>query len=180
MITINLIREKKSKSKLGVFQHLRVEFLYGLVAAAAVISLLLWYWALSGEFEALQTRKVDLQQQSAALSTIKAQVQQYEEQAHNLHQRTDVIEELKDSQKGPVRLLNAIISSVPEEPRLWLTNLNQQESTIEIQGQAFDVPAIADFIAKLDKTAPFQTVDLDYWEEGEQSVTFELTCTVKK
>ena len=180
MITINLIREKKSKSKLGVLQHLRVEFVYGIVAAAAVVSLLLWYWALTGAYETLQTKKVDLQQQSAALTTIKAQVQQYEEQAQNLKQRTEVIEDLKNSQKGPVRLLNAIISSVPLEPRLWLTNLNQEESTIEIQGQAFDVPAIADFIAKLDKTAPFQTVDLDYWEEGEQSVTFELTCKVKK
>ena len=180
MIKINLIREKKSKSKLGLLQYLRVEFVCGLVAAVAVVSLLLWYWALTGEYEALQEQKVDLQQQSAALSTIKAQVQQYEDQAHNLRQRTEVIEDLKDSQKGPVRLMNAIISSVPLESRLWLTNLSQEESTIEIQGQAFDVPAIADFIAKLDRTAPFQTVDLDYWEEGEQSVTFELTCRVKK
>lgn len=180
MITINLIREKKSKHKFGVLQYLRVEFLCGLAAGAAVVSLLLWYWALTGEYESLQARKVDLQQQSAALATIKAQVQQYEDQAQNLKQRTEVIEELKNSQKGPVRLMNAIISSVPLEPRLWLTNLNQEESTIEIQGQAFDVPAIADFIAKLDRTEPFQTVDLDYWEEGEQSVTFELTCRVKK
>jgi Tfp pilus assembly protein PilN len=180
MISINLIREPRRKSGLSVLQYLRVEFLIGLAAAAAAVSLLLWYWALTSEHESLQARRLDLQQQTAVLATIRAQVQQYEEQAQNLKQRTEVIEELKDSQKGPVRLMNSIISSVPHEPRLWLTGMTQEETVVEIQGKAFDVPAIADFIAKLDNTEPFQTVDLDFWEEAEESVTFELTCKVKK
>jgi Tfp pilus assembly protein PilN len=58
-----------------------------------------------------------------------------------------------------------------------LTSLVQQESTLSVEGRAFDVPFVADFIAALDDTRIFSYVDLEFWEQDqENSIRFQLSC----
>ena len=58
-----------------------------------------------------------------------------------------------------------------------MTSLLQREATISIEGRAFDVPFVADFIAALDDTGIFSYVDLEFWEQDqENSIRFQLSC----
>ena len=74
--------------------------------------------------------------------------------------------------------MNIVIGAIPDNPPgLWLTSLVQQEATISIEGRAFDVPFVADFIAALDDTRIFSYVDLEFWEQDqENSIRFQLSC----
>ncbi len=74
--------------------------------------------------------------------------------------------------------MNVVIGSVPNNPPgLWLTSLVQQDNLLTIEGRAFDVPFVADFIAALDNTRAFNYVDLQFWEQDqESSIKFQLHC----
>jgi len=79
-----------------------------------------------------------------------------------------------------VLLMNAVIASIPPEPRLWLDSVNQKESQVIIKGQALDVTAIADFISRLSTNRPFQQVELNSYEERNDRIVFELTCQIAR
>jgi Tfp pilus assembly protein PilN len=178
MININLVKDTTTrKKKLG--SALRPEILVGLAVVLAVVGVLLWYWMLMGERQETLHYKSELEEKSLQLNALRAQIARFEEQRAELEGRTRVIEDLKSTQRGPVQMMNSIIGSIPDEPRLWLSQLTQEDQTVTIQGQAFDVPAIADFVSSLGNTPAFQSVELDYWEEGEESVMFELNCVLE-
>lgn len=178
MIKINLLREPSS-SRLTLPRKSRPELmgaLIFLVTAALAGSL---YWFLIQERTVLQAQRQDLQHQSLELRAARAELDRYREQKSQLDARISVIEQLKENQKGPVRMMNSIIESVPPDPRLWLTSLGQRGNTVTIEGQAFDVPAIADFIASLNEQDSFKYVELEYWEEDATSLKFKLNCEVE-
>ena len=137
-----------------------------------------WYLnATSGRAD-LQEQVSLLEQESARLTELTAQVVAFEEKKRSLEERIIIIERLQANQKGPVELMNIVIGAIPvNPPGLWLTSLVQQESTISIEGRAFDVPFVADFIAALDNTSTFSYVDLEFWEQDqENSIRFQLSC----
>jgi Tfp pilus assembly protein PilN len=179
MIQINLLREATGRRRVWVPRKSRVEIWVGLLVAAAVVAVLGWHWHLSSAREAAVIHRAELQQESARLAAVRAELLRYEAQRAVLEERARIIENLRDSQKGPVQMMNAVIAAMPGDPRLWLTSLSQQDSTVTIEGHAFDVPAIADFIANLGKYPPFQTVELAFWEDRQDSVAFGLNCRLK-
>lgn len=178
MIKINLLREPSS-SRLTLPRKSRPELvgaLLFLVTAALMGSM---YWFLIQERTVLQAQRQDLRQQSLELRAARAELDRYREQKEQLDARISVIEQLKANQEGPVMILNGIIDSIPSDPRLWLTSLGQRGTTVSIEGQAFDVPAIADFIASLNEKKNFKYVELEYWEENATSLKFKLNCEVE-
>jgi Tfp pilus assembly protein PilN len=179
MIQINLLRESSSRRRLWVPKKTRVDLYVAIIAAVAIVGVLAWHWELKSTRDAAQIRQAELQQQSLELAAVRAELQRYQAQKQRLEDRAEIIEELRDSQKGPVQMLNGVIAAMPTEPRLWLTSLNQQDKTVTIEGNAFDVPAIADFIANLTKYQPFDSVELSFWEDRKDSVAFGLNCTIK-
>ncbi len=179
MIQINLLREPTSRRRLWVPRKSRTWIYTTVIAAAAVVAVLAWYSHISSAKTTADVRLAELQQQSLELARVRAELQRYEEQKSKLEERAQAIEQLRASQKGPVQLLNSVIASMPTEPRLWLTSLDQQDKSVTIEGFAFDVPAIADFISELSKHAPFQTVELAFWEDRTDSVAFGLNCVIE-
>jgi Tfp pilus assembly protein PilN len=178
MIQINLLREPSTRKRLWIPQKSRLELYVGLVAAVAILGVLGWHWRLSSTKEELMIRRAELQQQSLQLAAVRQELNRYEQQKKGLEERSRIIEELRSQQQGPVQLLNAVIAAMPSEPRLWLVTLSQQEEQVTIEGHAFDVPAIADFIGALSAQAPFRNVELAFWEDRKESVAFGLNCTI--
>lgn len=178
MIQINLLREPTSRRRLWVPKKSRTGLYTIVIAAAAVIGVLAWHSQVSSAKTTADVRLAELQQQSLELARVRAEMQRYEEQKSQLEERAKIIEQLRAGQKGPVQLLNSVIAAMPNESRLWLTSLDQQDKSVTIEGYAFDVPAIADFIAELGKHAPFQTVELAFWEDRTDSVAFGLNCVI--
>jgi len=179
MITVNLIKESTAQKKSWLAKGFKTEYLVGLVVGVAIIGALFWYFSLTQEINRAQQENADLEQQNLQLVALKAELNRFQNQKQQLEERAQVIEELKAGQTGPVNLLNAIISSIPRDPEIWLTSLEQQENSVSIEGQALNVPAIADFVLSLGQIKPFVQVELDFWEEKEDSVSFGLSCIIR-
>ncbi len=172
MIKINLFPTFETTEGTPVQQYAVLLFVLGVVAMGG------WYLnATSGRAD-MQEQVSLLETETARLTELTAQVVAFEQQKQSLEERIAIIERLQANQKGPVELMNIVIGAIPDNPPgLWLTSLVQQEATISIQGRAFDVPFVADFIAALDDTRIFNYVDLEFWEQDqENSIRFQLSC----
>ncbi len=172
MIKINLFPTFETAGGTPVQQYAVLLFVLGVVAMGG------WYLnATSGRAD-LQEQVNLLETESARLKELTAQVLAFEELKRSLEERISIIERLKNNQQGPVELMNIVIGAIPDNPPgLWLTSLVQQETTLSIEGRAFDVPFVADFIAALDDTQLFSYVDLEFWEQDqESSIRFQLSC----
>ena len=153
--------------------------LYGVVlVAVCAVSLGYWYWDLSSERSDLQDQATVLQQEMQRLAQVTAEVVTYEQKKANLEARLAVIDQLEANQKGPVELMNDVIAGIPVDPRgLWLTSMRQQETSITLEGHAFDVTFIADFISALESSPSFKSVELEYWDQDtESTIRFRLNC----
>ena len=172
MIKINLFPTFETVEGTPVQQYAVLLFVLGVVAMGG------WYLTASNGRADLQEQVNLLETESARLKELTAQVVAFEEQKRSLEERIVIIEQLQTNQKGPVELMNIVIGAIPDNPPgLWLTSLVQQEATISIEGRAFDVPFVADFIAALDDTRIFSYVDLEFWEQDqENSIRFQLSC----
>ena len=172
MIKINLFPTFETTEGTPVQQYAVLLFVLGVVAMGG------WYLnATSGRAD-MQEQVSLLETETARLKELTAQVVAFEQQKQSLEERIAIIERLQANQKGPVELMNIVIGAIPDNPPgLWLTSLVQQETTISIEGRAFDVPFVADFIAALDDTRIFSYVDLEFWEQDqENSIRFQLSC----
>lgn len=180
MIKINLLREPTVKKRSWSPSVSRYNLIAMVVAVLVLGLAVAWYWHLSSQKEEMMAEKERQQRLYASLSQVDQQLQAARQIKERLDQRVALIERLRANQKGPVRLMNSLLSSMPASPKLWLTSLAQKSESVTIEGRSFDVPAIADFIADLGRLPHFLNVDLEFWEEEETSIHFKLNCQLGK
>ncbi len=153
--------------------------LYGVVVfAVCATGLGYWYWDLSSEQADLQEQAATLQQGVQRLEQVTAEVARYEQRQAELEARLAVISQLEANQKGPVELMNHVIAGIPANPRgLWLTSLSQIDTSVSMEGRAFDVTFIADFISALERSPVLRNVELEFWDQDtESTIRFRLRC----
>lgn len=178
MIRVNLIREdvaRRPKRSL-VPSTGKVEQVGLGIFAVGALTMGAWYWVLDASRTSAKEEMGRLQQQIVELKVKRAQVDLYQKQRLQLNERIQTIEDLTAHREGPVGLMNQIVESMPSEPRLWLTLVEQRANTLSIDGRSFDVHAMADFIAALGRQRRVASVDLERWEDLDEFVTFRLVC----
>ena len=161
MIRINLLREPARPKAAFASESRYLLFFVGALILAA-LALGFWRWSLTSALAERQSRIQELEKESQRLQSLRAELKRFQDRKAELDRRLAAIEQLKKNQQGPVNLMNSLIASVPDEPRLWLSSLTQRGSAVTIEGNAFDVPAIAGFIGRLGGRPPFSNVDLDF------------------
>ena len=180
MIKINLLRQPaRKKISLGGVQ---TKLIGAAVVAASLVVLgaFSWYWSLSDTVAAQRSELQSLQKETARLKTVQTQMQRFERQKGELDRRLAVVRRLQGNRQGPVRLLSSLVNSVPEEPTLWLSSLQQKEGNLTIEGRSFDVGSLASFIDRLIEHRPtFRNVELDFWERDGQTIKFKLSSEVE-
>jgi len=157
--------------------------LYGVVVfAVCAAGLGYWYLDLSSERSALVEQTAALQQEVQQLEQVTAEVTKFEQRKADLVARLAVIAQLEANQRGPVELMNNVIAGIPENPRgLWLTSLSQTETSVSMEGRAFDVTFIADFISALERSPSLRNVELEYWDQDtESTIRFRLNCELEE
>ena len=173
MIRINLL------PTLEAFEKIPIQ-IYAGVAVIALGSLGLggWYWQSHTRIKDKEQVESQLTQESLRLDAILVEVSEFEARKKSLQERISAIDFLRENQKGPVELMNTVIASIPDNPPgLWLSSLVQRGNNISIEGRAFDVPFIADFIATLNDSPTFKFVELQFWEQEEAgNIRFQLNC----
>jgi len=179
MIRVNLLREiSPTRGKIARTELKPLAVLLGGLILIGALGIA-WNWSLLGSKSNLSARQQELQAEKLRLNAIQAELEKHRQQKAQLDKRTAVVKNLLANRHGPVNLMNALIKSIPDEPVLWLTGLSQNGNRVVIQGNAFDVPSIARFISSLGNQKVFRDVDLDFWEETETSLRFQITCLVE-
>jgi type IV pilus assembly protein PilN len=155
LIKINLLavdRERsKRKAKFQVGQKVTVASSLLLVATAMLLGW--WYWSLKNDSAELDQQIAEAQRETVRLRSVIQQVQQFEGRRAQLQQRVTLIEQLRKGQTGPVHLLDVISRSLPDT--MWLTELKQTGTDVQIDGRCTTLTALSDFISSLETSGLF-------------------------
>lgn len=115
------------------------------------------------------------------LKDVKIKFDKRQEEAKNFDKRVKVIDQLKENQAGPVKLLTAVGSTVNNTDAIWLNTMTESANTVNIDGMALSTNAVANLITNLKNSGYFKTVDFkdttqDQNSRDIQAFTFTITC----
>jgi Tfp pilus assembly protein PilN len=191
MIRINLLGAPKPKSKhsgasssmpsieVGNAGSPTLKVLVVLVLAGAVNA---GYWyRLDKEKQSIVAKMEVAEQKNRELADVKARYLERQRQAESYKRRVDVIDNLRANQAGPVKLLNMIGDTVNGTEAVWLNNMKDQGSSVDIEGMALSTDAVANLIANLQKSGYFRNVEIKETYQDDtfkdmQAFIFTLTC----
>ena len=194
MIRINLLEAPKPKSKRSAMPsmptmevgdvgspRLKVLVVFGLAAA---FNLYTWYH-LDAQKKAIAQNMAQAEQQNRELADVKARYMARQREAENYKRRVDVIDQLRNSQTGPVNLMAMVGETINNTEAVWLNNLKDQGSSVDIEGMALSSDAVANLISNLQKTGYFRNVEIKESVQDEtvkdmQAFQFTLTCEKSK
>ncbi len=182
MIKVNLLRDQTIRvRKVSVTPSVSR---LGLVLLAVFVILLgglgAWWYTVDRDVKSLTATRDRLRIENDRLQAMKRDLDRYEKMKRLRQNRIDVIESLKESQTGPVNLLNHLIHSMPRDSSVWLTLLDQQGDRILIRGRALRNESVADVMSSLAATGFFKSVDLESLESDKDASKFSLICISSK
>ena len=119
------------------------------------------------------------------LADVKSRYLERQRQAESYKRRVDVIDQLRAAQSGPVNLLNMIGDTVNGTEAVWLNNLKDTGSSVDIEGMALSTDAVANLMQNLQKTGFFRNIEIketyqDDQVKDMQAFQFTLTCEKAK
>ena len=182
MIRINLlaeakpVRKKRGVSALGGAGRLNT-ILIGVAIGVAVLALLIHWWILSSAIKAQEEKIRVAQVEVTRLESVLKEVRDFEAKKAKLQKKVDLINQLKQNQKGPVRLMDEVSKALPD--LVWLEKLDYRGNSIHIVGKAFNPPAVANFLENLKRVPAFQEPKVSFsacgGPGGLQLYCFELS-----
>ena len=180
MIRINLMAVERGRSTTRRFRP-EIGNKVTLACCAifvAVLAVVVWQSRLAGrETARLDDDLLDVNQELAAMADVVGRRNQFEARSTEMARRVALIEELRNGQSGPVRMLDQVSRGLPEG--VWLTELRQEGANITIQGRATNLTVLSDLVVALESSGyfalPVDIVDsqLEPQTEGDV-VRFEL------
>ena len=190
MIRINLLEAPKPKNKRSAMPsmptmevgdvgspRLKVLLAFGLAAA---FNLYTWYH-IDAQKKDIAQKMVQAEQKNRELADVKQRYMARQREAENYKRRVDVIDQLRKEQTGPVNLMAMVGETVNNTEAVWLNNLKDQGTSVDIEGMALSSDAVANLISNLQKTGYFRNVEIkesiqDETVKDMQAFTFTLTC----
>ena len=168
MIKINLVREGRAVRGAGAGPTIAAAPTAGpsnvnnvLIIGGVILGLLIglgwWFWekrTLSEKQETVSVKTTEAQR----LEAIIKEVEDYQKRKDNLQKRIDLINQLKQGQKGPVRIMDQISKDLPD--LVWLDKLTMSGGVITIEGRGLNPNAIANFVENVKSDAFFEEPDL--------------------
>ena len=194
MIRINLLEAPKPKNKRSAMPsmptmevgdvgspRLKVLVAFGL---AAVFNLYTWYH-LDAEKKQIAQNMAQAEQQNRQLADVKVRYMARQREAENYKRRVDVIDQLRKNQAGPVNLMAMVGETVNNTEAVWLNNMKDLGTSVDIEGMALSSDAVANLISNLQKTGYFRAVEIKESVQDEtikdmQAFQFTLTCEKSK
>jgi type IV pilus assembly protein PilN len=194
MIRINLLEAPKPKNKRSAMPsmpvmevgdvgspRLKVLVVFGLAAA---FNLYTWYH-LDAQKKTIAQNMAQAEQKNRELADVKARYMARQREAENYKRRVDVIDQLRNNQTGPVNLMAMVGETVNNTEAVWLNNMKDQGTSVDIEGMALSSDAVANLISNLQKTGYFRNVEIkesiqDDSVKDMQAFTFTLTCEKSK
>jgi Tfp pilus assembly protein PilN len=115
------------------------------------------------------------------LAGVKVKYEQRKKEADAFDKRVKVIDQLRQDQSGPVKMLNTIGDSVNNTDAVWLSEMTEKGNELDIDGTALSTIAVANLITTLKHTGYFKSVEIksaaqDATSKDMQSFQFTLVC----
>lgn len=179
MIKINLVREGRAVRGAGAAPAAAAVSAVGgaganinniLIVACVVVGVLaaLAYWYFNRrELKQLQDVAEQRSAEAQKLESIIKEVDDYTKRKDSLQQRIDLINKLKQNQKGPVRIMDQISRDLPD--LVWLDTMEVTEGRVTLAGRGLNLNAIALFIENV-KNDP-------YFEEPTVGAVTQVSAT---
>lgn len=170
MIKINLVREGRAVRGAGAAPAAASVAAAGqgasnvnniLIVAMLVLGALaaLGYWFFMKR--QLDERKDIVQQRTVEAKKLEAiikEVEEYQKRKDSLQQRIDLINQLKQNQKGPVRIMDQISRDLPD--LVWLDRMEITGGRIVLSGRGLNPNAIALFVENVKNDPYFEEPQL--------------------
>jgi Tfp pilus assembly protein PilN len=120
-------------------------------------------------------------QDGTRLAGVKVKYEQRKQEADAFAKRVKVIDQLRSEQAGPVQLLNTIGTSVNNTDAVWLSEMTEKGTELNIDGTALSTIAVANLITTLKHTGYFKSVEIksaaqDASTKEMQAFQFTLVC----
>ena len=193
MIRINLLENSKGKSKraggssgpsmptmeMGDLGSPKLKVLMVLIVAG-LLNFGYWY-RLDQQSKSIAKQMTAAEQKNRELSDVKARYLERQTQANSYKRRVDVIDSLRAGQAGPVNLLAMLGETVNGTEAVWLSKMDDQGASVNLEGTALSTDAVASLIANLQKTGFFKNVEIKETFQDDaikdmQAFQFTLTC----
>lgn len=169
MIKINLVREGRAVRGAGAApvamsaaagpgaSNINNIIILGLLVLGALAAL--GYWFLTKR--TLDERETTVEQRTLEAKKLEAiikEVEDYQKRKDSLQQRIDLINQLKQNQKGPVRIMDQISRDLPD--LVWLDRMDITGGRISLSGRGLNPNAIALFVENVKKDPYFEEPQL--------------------
>jgi type IV pilus assembly protein PilN len=123
----------------------------GCLVLGIVVALAYWLWH-KRELKQREAIVAERTIEAQKLESIINEVEQYQRRKDSLQKRIDLINQLKQNQKGPVRIMDQISRDLPD--LVWLDSMDINAGRVSISGRGLNPNAIALFIENI-KNDPF-------------------------
>ena len=117
------------------------------------------YFSLNKEVKFLRTDRDVKQKELDSFKDTNIKIVALKKTIADVEVKLKTIQRLEKGKTGPVKLLDDIAMSVPED-KLWLTTLKEQKGTLILNGTAMDNETVADFMDRLQNTKSINSVQL--------------------
>ena len=156
MIRINLLNTERKAVKAAPkgFQAGQKMTVIGTLLLILTVAALGWrYWALGQQAAQIEEDIAAAQREEARLQEILRQVNEFEARKTLLEARLKLIDDLRQGQNAPVHMIDQVSRALPE--MTWLTQVQQQGYTLQMQGRCLTLTSLSDFIGNLEGSRYF-------------------------
>ena len=156
MIRINLLPFRVARKQENIRRQISV---FVLLVGFLVLVMGYYYLDFTMKVSALETERVKKQSEKDRFQETLRKIKEQEKKIGQLRKKLEVIRELENNKRGPVRMLVEIAEAVPKD-RLWLSSLVEDKGILTLTGTAMDNDTVALFMTNLEKAEHIKSVDL--------------------
>jgi type IV pilus assembly protein PilN len=133
----------------------------GLVIGGIIIGLLIaggWWYMQKRTLAQRQESVAQKQVEATRLEKIIKDVDDFRKQKDSLEKRINLINQLKQNQRGPVQLMDRVSQDLPD--LVWLDKMTVSGGVVTIDGRGLNPNAIANFVENVKNDPLFEEPDL--------------------
>jgi len=156
MIKVNLFPFRAARIKENIRRQVTI---YLLSMIFLILASSYFYLDLNNKVNTLREERDAKQKELDSFKDTNIKIVALKKTIADVEVKLKTIKRLEKGKTGPVKLLDDIAMSVPED-KLWLTTLKEQKGTLILNGTAMDNETVADFMDRLQNTESINSVQL--------------------